>query len=116
MEVPMRRSISLIVILACWVVSLSAQENQATGPKPARVEVTPHLTETEAGKQLRFSATGYDEAGNEIDAKPTAWFVAPFDVGYADEDGNVTFALPGEARIGALINGKSGYLTVSVKP
>src|SRR5262249_40435252 len=30
--------------------------------------------------------------------------------------GNVTFVLPGEAKIGALVNGKSGTLSVTIKP
>jgi hypothetical protein len=110
----MRRTFAFIVILTGCVSLTFAQDNAAQGPKPARVEITPHLTETEVGKPLVFSAVGYDEAGNKIDAKPSAWFAAPFDVGYADDQGNVTFVQPGEARIGALINGKAGYLTVIV--
>jgi len=111
----MRRPAIFTIILTCWVVPFVAQEKPA-GPKPARVEITPHTTETEAGKQLTFSATGYDEGGDRIDAKPSAWFATPFDVAYEDENGNVTFVLPGDARIGAMINGKAGFLTVTVKP
>src|SRR5262249_42639407 len=69
-----------------------------------------------AGQQLTFSAVGYDEAGNRIEAKPSAWYATPFDVAYADEQGVVTFVHPGEVRVGALINGKTGYVNITVKP
>ncbi|PYS04792.1 MAG: hypothetical protein DMG12_09245, partial [Acidobacteria bacterium] len=70
----------------------------------------------EAGQQLKFSAIGYDEAGNKLDATPSAWYATPFDLAYADEQGAVTFVQPGEVRIGALINGRSGFVSISVKP
>jgi hypothetical protein len=89
-----------------WVSPVRAQEDKPTGPKPARVEVTPHVTEAEAGQQITFSAAGYDEAGNKLDAKPSAWFAAPFDLAFADDQGLVTFVLPGEVSVGAIINGK----------
>jgi hypothetical protein len=66
------------------VVPLRAQEsrpqdNQPAGPKPARVEITPRTVEMTAGQQLTFSAIGCDEAGNRMEANPTAWFATPFD-------------------------------------
>ena len=111
----MRRIYLLIVLGICWFSPLRAQDEKPAGPKPARVEITPRVTETQAGQQLTFSATGYDEAGNKMDAKPSAWFAAPFDVAYSDDQGVVTFVQSGEARVGALINGKSGTLIVTVK-
>src|SRR5262245_28953738 len=51
-----------------------------------------------------------------MDAKPSAWFATPFDIAYADEQGVVTFVQAGEVRVGALINGKQGFLNVTVKP
>ena len=112
----MRRIYLLIVLGICWFSPLRAQDEKPAGPKPARVEITPRVTEAQAGQQLTFSATGYDEAGNKMDAKPSAWFAAPFDVAYSDDQGVVTFVQSGEARVGALINGKSGTLIVTVKP
>src|SRR5207248_357860 len=59
---------------------------------------------------------GYDESGNKIDAEPSAWFASPSDLAYNDDQGVVTFVLPGEVRVGALINGKTGFVTITVKP
>jgi hypothetical protein len=92
------------------------QESKATGPKPDRVEVTPRVVEVVAGQQLVFSATGYDDAGNKMDAQPSAWFAAPFDLAYADEKGTVTFTGAGDVRVGAIVNGKTGFIVVTVRP
>ena len=112
----MRRTFALTVLVMIWISPAGAQEEKPVGPKPVRVEISPRVTETQVGQQLTFSATAYDEAGNVIDAKPSAWFAAPFDAGYSDDQGHVTFVQPGEVRVGALINGKSGMLAVHVKP
>src|SRR5439155_8038473 len=112
----MRRIYLLIILGMIRIAPASAQDEKPSGPKPARVEITPRVTEAQVGQQLTFSATGYDEAGNTMDAKPSAWFAAPFDAGYSDDQGHVTFVQPGEVRIGALINSKPGTLTVNVKP
>ena len=92
------------------------QEGKPTGPKPSRVEITPRTVETVAGQQLTFSAAGYDEAGNKMDAQPSAWFAAPFDLAFADDKGTVTFTGSGDVRVGAIINGKSGFIVVTVRP
>ena len=92
------------------------QEAKPTGPKPSRVEITPRTVETVAGQQLSFSAAGYDDAGNKMDAQPSAWFAAPFDLGFADDKGTVTFTGSGDVRVGAIINGKTGFITVTVRP
>ena len=92
------------------------QETKPTGPKPSRVEITPRTVETVAGQQLTFSAAGYDEAGNKMDAQPSAWFAAPFDLAFADDKGTVTFTGSGDVRVGAIINGKSGFIVVTVRP
>ena len=112
----MRCVLCLMFAATLSISPLPGQENKPAGPKPARVEITPRVTETEAGRQLSFSAAGYDEAGNRLDAKPSAWFAAPFDLAYSDENGNVTFTGAGEVRVGAIVNGKAGALTVTVKP
>ena len=110
-----------VLLLAAVLVSPvyaqeKPQETKPTGPKPSRVEVTPRTIETVAGQQLTFSAVGYDEAGNKIDAQPSAWFAAPFDLAFADEKGTVTFTGSGDVRVGAIINGKSGFIVVTVRP
>src|SRR5215467_10079692 len=112
----MRRVYLLLLVATFSISPIGAQDEQPAGPKPARVEITPRVTEAQVGQQLTFAATGYDEAGNKMDVKPSAWFAAPFDVAYSDDQGVVTFVQSGEARVGALINGKSGTWTVNVKP
>lgn len=112
----MRRVRCIIVAIFVWTSITQAQEDKPTGPKPARVEIVPHVTEAETGQRLSFSAVGYNEAGAKMDAKPSVWFAAPFDLAYADENGNVTFTGAGEVRVGAIINGRSGNLTLTVKP
>jgi plastocyanin len=92
------------------------QEAKPAGPKPSRVEITPRTVETVAGQQLTFSAAGYDEAGNKMDAQPSAWFAAPFDLAFADDKGTVTFTGAGDVRVGAIVNGKSGFIVVTVRP
>src|SRR6185436_5164437 len=51
-----------------------------------------------------------------MDAQPTAWFASPFDVAAADDTGMATFFLPGEAKVGAMIGGKPGFATITIKP
>src|SRR5215510_656292 len=100
----------------CAVSAFSQETPPPTGPKPDRVVITPRVAEAEAGQQMTFTAAGYDEANSKLDAKASAWFVTPFDLGYADDNGNITFVAPGEVRIGALVNGKTGFLTIMVRP
>jgi hypothetical protein len=59
-------------------------------------------------------AIGQD--GSRVDAKPSRWLTAPFDSAAANEDGTVTFFLPGVIKVGAVINGKTGFASVTVKP
>ena len=51
-----------------------------------------------------------------MDAQPSAWFAAPFDLAFADDKGTVTFTGSGDVRVGAIINGKSGFIVVTVRP
>src|SRR5579859_2303135 len=90
------------------------QEAQATSVAPASVEITPKAIDVEVGQKVKFSAAAKDAAGNTIDAKPSVWFAAPFDLAGADESGEVTFHAPGIVTVGAVIAGKAGYATVNV--
>jgi hypothetical protein len=112
LEKPMRLIASVLIVGS---VSLGAQTPPPAGPAPERVDVTPATAEAEVGQTLTFSAIGIDPSGARMDAKPSAWFAAPFDSGAADLQGNVTFFAPGEVKVGALINGKTGFATVTVK-
>ncbi|HVH27480.1 MAG TPA: Ig-like domain-containing protein, partial [Vicinamibacterales bacterium] len=112
--------LAVLLVAAALVSPIHGQEKpqeaKPTGPKPSRVDITPRTVETVAGQQLTFSAAGYDEAGNKMDAQPSAWFAAPFDLAFADDKGTVTFTGSGDVRVGAIINGKSGFIVVTVRP
>ncbi|AMY07693.1 Bacterial Ig-like domain (group 2) [Luteitalea pratensis] len=111
----MRARLVSIALLASVVVALGAQEKPPSGPAPQRVDVTPMTAEAIAGSALSFTAAGIDQAGTRIDAKPSAWFAAPFDSAVADQQGTVTFYKPGVVTVGALINGKVGFAKVTVR-
>jgi hypothetical protein len=110
----MRARLASIALLASVVVTLGAQEKPPAGPPPQRVDVTPMAAEAIAGSTMSFTASGFDQAGTRIDAKPSAWFATPFDSAMADQQGNVTFFKPGVFSVGALINGKVGFAKVTV--
>jgi uncharacterized protein YjdB len=92
----------------------AAQEAPTTSVAPASVEITPNPLDVHVGEKVKFSAAAKDAAGNAIDAKPSVWFAAPFDLAGADESGEVTFHAPGVVTVGAVIAGKTGYATVNV--
>jgi plastocyanin len=108
--------LAVIIVVPLRGQENKPQENQPAGPKPARVEITPRTVETTAGQQLTFSAAGYDDAGNKMEAKPTAWFATPFDLAFTDNTGNVTFTGAGEVRVGAIVNGRTGFTMITVRP
>jgi plastocyanin len=92
----------------------AGQEAATTSVAPASVEITPNPLDVHVGEKIKFSAAAKDAAGNAIDAKPSVWFAAPFDLAGADESGEVTFHAPGVVTVGAVIAGKTGYATVNV--
>ena len=112
----MRCLITLLLTVVPLATPVLAQDPTTPGPKPDRVQLSPATLEAEVGQTLRFSAVGFDAEGKQVDAKPTAWFAAPFDVGAADETGLVTVYAPGELRVGAIVNGKTGWATVRITP
>lgn len=101
-----------LALLLAYPSLLAAQD---AGPRPDRVQLSPGVTEAEAGQTIRFSATAFDASGAVIDAKPTRWLTAPFDVGAADDEGRVTLFAAGELRVGAIVNGKTGWAVVRIK-
>ena len=106
--------LALALVLVCSPVA--AQDTQPEGPRPDRVQISPAVVDAEVGQTIRFTATAYDAGGAVIAARPTAWFGAPFDVGAADEEGLVTVYAPGELKVGAIVNGKTGWATIHIKP
>ena len=112
----MQRLPAIVFTAATLVVLAVAAQASPPAAKADRVQVSPASTDAEVGQTLRFSAVGVDADGKPVDGKPTAWFAAPFDVGAADETGLVTVFAPGELRVGAILNGKTGWATVRIKP
>jgi plastocyanin len=108
--------LAVALLLLCASTAAAQDQSPAAGPRPDRVQVTPGVAEAEVGQTIRFTATAFDAAGAVIDAKPSAWFAAPFDVGGADDQGLVTFFAPGEVKVGAIVNGKPGWATVRIRP
>ncbi len=108
----MRLALALLLICS----PAAAQDTKTEGPRPDRVQISPGVVDAEVGQTIRFTATAYDASGTVIAAKPTAWFGAPFDVGAADEEGLVTVFAPGELKVGAIVNGKTGWATIRIKP
>jgi uncharacterized protein YjdB len=113
-------------VMATAVIALSAstvsaqdaakpqEQAPTTSVAPASVEITPKTLDVHVGEKVKFSAAAKDASGNPIDAKPSVWFAAPFDLAGADESGEVTFHAPGIVTVGAVIAGKAGYATVNV--
>jgi hypothetical protein len=112
----MRTTTVAFLIASCLVSGVHAQTPASTGPAPQRVDVTPATAEAEVGQTLPFSAIGIAQDGSRVDARPSRWLTAPFDSAAANEDGTVTFFLPGVIKVGAVINGKTGFASVTVKP
>ncbi len=115
---------AFVVAVAVTILSVANTWAQDTNPKPqeapstsvapASVEITPKTLDVQVGQKVKFAAAAKDAAGNPIDAKPSVWFAAPFDLAGADESGEVTFHAPGVVTVGAVIAGKAGYATVNV--
>src|SRR4051794_23996578 len=108
-------ALAIFAVPAAWSQdTVKAQESANTSVAPATVEITPKTLDVHVGQKVRFSAAAKDAAGNAIDAKPSVWFAAPFDLAGADESGEVTFHAPGVVTVGAVIAGKTGYATINV--
>jgi hypothetical protein len=107
---------AILVSTSILLLSATATAQPPTAPV-ARVEITPGKIDAEVGQTLNFTAAAFDESGKRLDAKPTAWFAVPFDSAAAtDQNGSVTFFLPGEIKVGAIIGGKPAMASVTVKP
>src|SRR4029077_1713856 len=99
---------------AIWSQDAAKPQESTTSVAPAVVEITPKTLDVHVGQKVKFSAAAKDAAGNPIEAKPSVWFAAPFDLAGADESGEVTFHAAGVVTVGAVIAGKAGYATVNV--
>jgi hypothetical protein len=104
----------LVFSFPLWSQDAAKPQESTTSVAPAVVEITPKTLDAHVGEKIKFSAAAKDAAGNPIDAKPSTWFAAPFDLAGADESGEVTFHAAGVVTVGAVIAGKTGYATVNV--
>jgi uncharacterized protein YjdB len=107
-------AVAVGISLPMWAQNAPKAQESTTSVAPAVVEITPKTLDVHVGEKVKFTAAAKDAAGNPIDAKPSVWFAAPFDLAGADESGEVTFHAPGVVTVGAVIAGKTGYATVNV--
>ena len=114
-EMTVRTFLTILGAGILCAASTGAQAPKAPGPAPQRVDVTPTRTTVEVGQTMTFAAAGFDATGARMDAEPSAWFATPFDSATADQQGAVKFFAPGAVTVGAIINGKAGFATVTVQ-
>ena len=107
-------AVGMLAVQGMWSQASKPQEASSTSVAPEVVEITPKTLDVHVGEKVKFAAAAKDAAGNPIDAKPSVWFAAPFDLAGADESGEVTFHAPGVVTVGAVIAGKTGYARVNV--
>lgn len=110
------RLLLLIALSLTTANALLAQETAPTpeGPKVATVEISPPTSEAEVGQKKSFTVTAKDEAGKTLAVKPSFWVALPVDSAFADENGTVTFAQPGEIKVVAVVGGKPAFARVNV--
>src|SRR6266404_1182636 len=106
-----------LVVIPIILLAITAFAQQ---PKPtsavATVEVKASVTEAEVGQQVKLTVVAKDTAGNILNEQPTSFFAGPFDIAAADDTGIVRLFGPGEVTAGAVVGGKSGLTTFTVKP
>ena len=107
-------AVAVFSVPIIWSQEAAKTQESTTSVAPAVVEITPKTLDVYVGQKVKFSAAAKDAAGNPIEAKPSVWFAAPFDLAGADESGEVTFHAPGVVTVGAVIAGKTGYAKVNV--
>jgi plastocyanin len=112
--VTLAMAVAIFSVPAIWSQAAAKAQESTTSVAPAVVEITPKTLDVHVGQKVKFSAAAKDAAGNAIDAKPSVWFAAPFDLAGADESGEVTFHAAGVVTVGAVIAGKTGYAKVNV--
>ncbi len=74
------------------------------------------MTEAEVGQRVKLTVVAKDAAGKVVNESPSTFFAGPFDIANADENGLVRLFGPGEVTAGAIVGGKTGFTTFTVKP
>src|SRR5215213_7923577 len=94
---------------------------QQAGPRPAAastvtsVQVTASAKEAEAGQQVKLTVVATDASGKVVNEQPSTYFAGPFDIAAVDDNGNVKLFGTGEVTVGAVVGGKPGFTTFTVK-
>ena len=104
----------LMAILGSLSLAQEADKKPEEASKVASVEVTPAQGTSTVGGKLQFKAVAKDASGQALPDPVKNWFVAPFDSGAAEENGEVSFVQPGEITVSALIGKKLGYAHILV--
>src|SRR6266571_36476 len=119
----MRTFKSLFVVLCCLIVSgttgliVFAQHSAGSSESlPQTVELIPETSDITVGQKIKFRAVTKDPSGRSTPAAATAWFAAPFDLAGVDQSGTASFFNPGQVVVGAIVNGRSTFVRVMVKP
>jgi len=101
------------------IISMFALAANATAQRPTpsvnTVDVKASATEAEVGQQVKLTVIAKDQAGNVVNEQPSTYFAGPFDIAAADDNGMLSLFGPGEVVAGAIVGGKSGFTTITVK-
>src|SRR5215469_18674410 len=86
-------------LFACTCRAQEGEKKPEEASKVASVEVTPAQGTSTVGGKLQFKAVAKDASGQALPDPVKNWFVAPFDSGAAEENGEVSFVQPGEITV-----------------
>ncbi len=108
--------LALLVIVLCTKTLLS-QQPSPTPPAStvSTVEVSAPVKEAEVGEQVKISVVAKDASGKVVNEEPSTYFAGPFDAAAADENGNIKLVGPGQVIAGAIVGGKPGFTTITVR-
>jgi hypothetical protein len=114
----LNRSLIAIVATAFLSVVVLAQGSNPAAPASSSVktvQITANVKEAEVGQQVKLTAVATDASGNVVKEQPSTYFAGPFDIAAVDDDGNVKLFGVGEVTVGAIVGGKPGFTTFTVK-
>ena len=104
--------LSLVALVPMTTVATAQEPASAPAPSVKTIEILPAKPDISVGQKIKFTAVAKDANGNVVNATPSTWFAAPFDLAGADASGNVSFFSPGEVLVGALVGGKPVFIKV----
>lgn len=95
---------------------LGLAAGDAAAQSVATIRITPEHANVVAGGSARFAAVALDSAGRELPDIAVTWGAAPFDVGWAEQDGTIHALRQGEVHVLAFAGGKSASVTLIASP